>query len=179
MAKQYKLSYLLIMLAAIVVTGLATGCKPVSVPVDNDLTVAFHNNYREYATLVEMIMAEGNQKFSMDRGRPVVYQGSDNPKVDPKTIAICQQLMNRTFGMSTRRLGGTIQFVYFEDNSPGSFRSKSVIYDKDSFKDPVWKVKSSSRRYADLWPPPGAAAAPSPIEAGGHHWKIEYVFDKH
>jgi hypothetical protein len=165
MANRYKLSYLLIALAALVMCSLATACKRPTVPSDVDLMKVFRDNHKEYEDTVKAVMAEGNQKFIVTRGKSVTYQGGDKPPVSDKTRFACQQVMNRTFCLATRKDGGMIQFIFFEDNTIDHFRSKSIIYDSNDFKDPIWVPKSNNDtnlRYV-------------PIET---NWTLEYRYDK-
>jgi len=181
MAKKHKLSYLLTAWTALAVSALLSSCKPVVVPTDSDMLKSYQNNYKDFAGVVGRVMAEENQKFSVIRGQSVTYQGSDKPPVSNKTLTACQQLMGRTFCLATRRNGGTIQFVFYEDNGTDAFRSKSLIYDRDGFKDPIWKAKTSdttSLRYAPVQPPTDLSRVPDkgpPQQL----WTLEYRYERH
>jgi hypothetical protein len=174
MANQSKLFYLLSALAAFVISGPLTACKQTIVPSDQDMIKAFQDNrggdeqHRStgYLEVAQDMLAEGNQKFEVLRGKGVTYQGSDKPPVSDKTRAACQQVMGRTFCLGVKRDAGTVQFIFFEDNTFDSFRSKAIIYDKDDFKDPIWSTKASdaaNARYVAIEP----------------HWKLEYKYVKH
>jgi hypothetical protein len=165
MANQHRLSTLLIGLAALVITCPLTACKQPSVPTDQDIIKAYQDNKTEYGSVVKQLMAEANQKFIVSRAKSVTFEGSDKTPVSDATSAASEQIMRRTFCLGSRRNGGLAQFVFFENNAPDNFRSKSLLYDTNDFADPIWSVKGTDTNNARyVWIEP--------------HWRVEYKYEK-